>query len=75
MYDSGDLETLYHSKLVLCQDEQNRKVFIFTKESKYVFTIPIQSETVMGSEAELEKNGQSSRNPSDYHQDWPMELK
>jgi len=40
-----------------------------------VFTIPIQSETVMGSEAELEKNGQSCKNPSDYHQDWPMELK
>lgn len=40
-----------------------------------MFTIPIQSETVMGSEAELEKNGQSCKNPSDYHQDWPMELK
>lgn len=75
VYDSGDIKIRYLSKLVLLKDSDKMKVYVWTIKERYVFTLPKQEETFTHSESDLEKTISVRKNETDYHQDWPFELR
>lgn len=78
VFNSDSKKTKLLTKLVLLKDSQKEilKFYIFTEANRFVFTIPMQSETVIGNWDDIEKSAEGIRkNPRTYHQDWPLELR
>lgn len=71
VFNSGQEKAPFFSKPTLWKDESSKYLHFrfFTVHQNRKLTLPIQEETIEEASVSI------SRNPHDYHQDWPFEIR